>query len=71
MVENAEFYGLKVRTDAYRDALTLNPSLIKNAVVVDVGCGTGILRSVLNPEILLYFLLKTSRISVLLFYHKS
>ncbi|XP_016493782.2 putative protein arginine N-methyltransferase 3 [Nicotiana tabacum] len=33
----------KVRTDAYRQAILENPSLIKGAVVMDVGCGTGIL----------------------------
>lgn len=35
---------MKVRTDAYHRALTDNPSLLKGAVVMDVGCGTGILR---------------------------
>lgn len=35
---------MQVRTDAYRQALLENPSLLKNAVVMDVGCGTGILR---------------------------
>ncbi|KAG0556222.1 hypothetical protein KC19_11G036100 [Ceratodon purpureus] len=38
-----EMLSDKVRTDAYRDALVANPSLLKNAVVMDVGCGTGIL----------------------------
>ncbi|CAN0863010.1 Probable protein arginine N-methyltransferase 3 [Linum grandiflorum] len=33
----------KVRTDSYRQALVQNPSLLKGAVVMDVGCGTGIL----------------------------
>ncbi|GFP93253.1 probable protein arginine n-methyltransferase 3 [Phtheirospermum japonicum] len=33
----------KVRTDAYRQAILENPSLLRNAVVMDVGCGTGIL----------------------------
>ncbi|KAK6143282.1 hypothetical protein DH2020_023630 [Rehmannia glutinosa] len=33
----------KVRTDAYRQAISENPSLLRNAVVMDVGCGTGIL----------------------------
>ncbi|KAL6548558.1 Protein arginine N-methyltransferase 3 [Orobanche gracilis] len=33
----------KVRTDAYRKAISENPSLLRNAVVMDVGCGTGIL----------------------------
>ena len=31
------------RTRAYRDALERNPSLVRGAKVVDVGCGTGIL----------------------------
>jgi 2-polyprenyl-3-methyl-5-hydroxy-6-metoxy-1,4-benzoquinol methylase len=34
----------QVRTDAYRDAILGNPSLISGATVLDVGCGTGILR---------------------------
>ena len=33
----------KVRTDAYRDFILGNPALFKDAVVLDVGCGTGIL----------------------------
>jgi protein arginine N-methyltransferase 3 len=33
----------KTRTDAYRDALTKNPTLMNDANVLDVGCGTGIL----------------------------
>ncbi|KAG8493431.1 hypothetical protein CXB51_010992 [Gossypium anomalum] len=33
----------KTRTDAYRQALLKNPSLLNGAVVMDVGCGTGIL----------------------------
>ncbi|KAE8684334.1 putative protein arginine N-methyltransferase 3 [Hibiscus syriacus] len=33
----------KIRTDAYRQALLKNPSLLNGAVVMDVGCGTGIL----------------------------
>jgi predicted RNA methylase len=35
---------LQVRTDAYRDSILKNPALFKDAVVMDVGCGTGILR---------------------------
>jgi len=38
-----EMLGDKVRTDAYRDALLGNPSLLSGAAVLDVGCGTGIL----------------------------
>ncbi|KAL6596932.1 hypothetical protein ACP70R_047066 [Stipagrostis hirtigluma subsp. patula] len=38
-----EMLGDKVRTDAYRDALLCNPSLMSGATVLDVGCGTGIL----------------------------
>ena len=34
----------QVRTEAYRDALLKNPSLMSGSVVMDVGCGTGILR---------------------------
>ncbi|KAM0747348.1 S-adenosyl-L-methionine-dependent methyltransferase [Meredithblackwellia eburnea MCA 4105] len=33
----------KVRTDSYRAFLQSNPSIFKDAVVLDVGCGTGIL----------------------------
>ncbi|KAK8299144.1 hypothetical protein V6Z11_D05G303700 [Gossypium hirsutum] len=33
----------KIRTDAYRQALLKNHSLLNGAVVMDVGCGTGIL----------------------------
>lgn len=32
-----------VRTSTYRDALEMNPSLVKGARVLDVGCGTGVL----------------------------
>lgn len=32
-----------MRTEAYRDALEKNPSLMHGAKVLDVGCGTGIL----------------------------
>nr|XP_043624444.1 probable protein arginine N-methyltransferase 3 [Erigeron canadensis] len=38
-----EMISDKVRTDAYRQAIVDNPSLLKGAVVLDVGCGTGIL----------------------------
>uniref|UniRef100_A0A0D9X216 Probable protein arginine N-methyltransferase 3 n=1 Tax=Leersia perrieri TaxID=77586 RepID=A0A0D9X216_9ORYZ len=38
-----EMLGDKVRTEAYRDALLCNPSLMNGATVLDVGCGTGIL----------------------------
>lgn len=33
----------QVRTEAYQRALEGNPSLVQGAVVLDVGCGTGIL----------------------------
>lgn len=36
--------ALQVRTEAYRDALLKNPTLLSGSVVMDVGCGTGILR---------------------------
>eukprot|EP00271_Cylindrocystis_brebissonii_P015911 TRINITY_DN3898_c0_g1_i1.p1 TRINITY_DN3898_c0_g1~~TRINITY_DN3898_c0_g1_i1.p1 ORF type:complete len:980 (+),score=246.88 TRINITY_DN3898_c0_g1_i1:92-2941(+) len=38
-----EMLSDKVRTGTYRAALVDNPSLLKDAVVMDVGCGTGIL----------------------------
>ncbi|KAH0981362.1 hypothetical protein GBA52_008539 [Prunus armeniaca] len=38
-----EMISDKVRMDAYRQAILKNPSLLKSAVVMDVGCGTGIL----------------------------
>lgn len=38
-----EMISDKVRTDAYRDAILHNPSLLNQATVLDVGCGTGIL----------------------------
>ncbi|XP_052190178.1 probable protein arginine N-methyltransferase 3 isoform X2 [Diospyros lotus] len=38
-----EMISDKVRTDAYRQALLNNPSLLHGAAVLDVGCGTGIL----------------------------
>lgn len=33
----------RVRTDAYRDSIMKNKDLFKDKVVMDVGCGTGIL----------------------------
>lgn len=33
----------KVRTESYRDFMYQNPALFKDKVVLDVGCGTGIL----------------------------
>ena len=33
----------RVRTNAYRDFILGNPSIFKDAVVLDVGCGTGVL----------------------------
>lgn len=33
----------KVRTDAYRDFIYDHKDLFKNKVVLDIGCGTGIL----------------------------
>ncbi|WCJ27874.1 protein arginine methyltransferase 3 [Euphorbia peplus] len=38
-----EMISDKVRMDAYRQALLKNPSLLTGSVVMDVGCGTGIL----------------------------
>ncbi|XP_054814524.1 probable protein arginine N-methyltransferase 3 [Prosopis cineraria] len=38
-----EMLSDKVRMDAYGNAILKNPSLLKGAVVMDVGCGTGIL----------------------------
>lgn len=32
-----------VRTDSYRDFILSNPVIFKDAIVLDVGCGTGIL----------------------------
>ena len=47
LYEDLEFHkGLlndSHRMDTYKTALTQNPSLIKDATVLDVGCGTGIL----------------------------
>ncbi|PNH04501.1 putative protein arginine N-methyltransferase 3, partial [Tetrabaena socialis] len=38
-----EMLGDKPRTEAYRQALELNPALLRGATVLDVGAGTGIL----------------------------
>lgn len=38
-----DMLGDQPRTSAYRDALLLNPELLRGKVVLDVGCGTGIL----------------------------
>jgi len=38
-----EMLADRVRTEAYRVALEENPSLIRGATVLDVGCGTGVL----------------------------
>ncbi|KDP40554.1 hypothetical protein JCGZ_24553 [Jatropha curcas] len=38
-----EMISDKVRMDAYRQAILKNPSLFTGSVVMDVGCGTGIL----------------------------
>ncbi|GFY92374.1 protein arginine methyltransferase 3 [Actinidia rufa] len=38
-----EMISDKIRTDAYRQAILNNPSLLSGAAVLDVGCGTGIL----------------------------
>ena len=38
-----DMLGDAPRTSAYRDALERNPSLLRGAAVLDVGCGTGIL----------------------------
>lgn len=32
-----------IRTESYRNFILTNPSIFKNAIVLDVGCGTGIL----------------------------
>lgn len=40
----SSFLLIQVRTDAYKEAIMKNPSLIQGATVMDVGCGTGILR---------------------------
>jgi protein arginine N-methyltransferase 1 len=33
----------KVRTEAYRDAILKNSHLFQEKIVLDIGCGTGIL----------------------------
>jgi protein arginine N-methyltransferase 3 len=33
----------KVRTESYRDFMYKNPNVFKDKIVLDVGCGTGIL----------------------------
>lgn len=38
-----EMLGDAARTEAYRAALEANPSLVRGARVLDVGCGTGVL----------------------------
>ncbi|XP_059058167.1 protein arginine N-methyltransferase 3 [Achroia grisella] len=38
-----EMLSDKVRTESYRDAILNNKEIIKNKVVLDLGCGTGIL----------------------------
>jgi ribosomal protein L11 methylase PrmA len=38
-----EMLGDRARTEAYQKALENNPSLIQNATLLDVGCGTGVL----------------------------
>uniref|UniRef100_A0A7N0UBP2 C2H2-type domain-containing protein n=1 Tax=Kalanchoe fedtschenkoi TaxID=63787 RepID=A0A7N0UBP2_KALFE len=42
-VIHREMISDKVRTDAYRDAILGNPCLFNGAILMDVGCGTGIL----------------------------
>lgn len=37
------FYQDKIRTESYRDALLTNSNRFYNCVMLDVGCGTGIL----------------------------
>ncbi|KAG0607827.1 hypothetical protein M758_8G058000 [Ceratodon purpureus] len=56
--EKAYFNFVQMRTDAYRDAIVSNPTLLKDTVVMDVGYGTGILRYIsviflsLSPSLL-------------------
>lgn len=42
--EDSYILVMQVRMDAYSQAILKNPSLMTGAVVMDVGCGTGILR---------------------------
>lgn len=49
---------MQVRTDAYQQAILENPSLLRGAIVMDVGCGTGILRYELNLDFILAFHMK-------------
>lgn len=43
LVDPRNSYPLQARTEAYQRALEANPSLMRGARVLDVGCGTGIL----------------------------
>ena len=52
----------RVRTETYRRALEENSDLIKGKVVLDIGCGTGILRYFLY----VFFLNFTSFLAFLL-----
>merc|ERR1719234_2376652 len=38
-----EMLSDSVRTESYRDSLLKNPGRLKDAAVLDIGCGTGIL----------------------------
>ena len=41
---NAFFFSQdRVRTESYRDALLLNPSVLQGKTVLDLGCGSSIL----------------------------
>lgn len=40
---NVYFFQDKIRTESYRDALLTNSNRFHNCVMLDVGCGTGIL----------------------------
>ena len=41
----------EVRTETYRKAIVNNPKLFKGKVVLDVGCGTGILRYIFTTRL--------------------